>query len=114
MAHPFGEDHVQAILVEENFTILRMIEDDEQDRAGFVISHVSRPDDEINIFLVSNEQDEAAQITFEGPDEYTEDEAKQILNEVMDAFIKIIEVASIDEESGSGSASASGSESGGE
>jgi hypothetical protein len=114
MAHPFGEDHIQNILVEENFTILRMIDDDEQGRAGFVISHASRPDDEINIFKISNDQGEADQIAFEGPDEYTEEEAKQILNEVMETFIKIIEIASIDEESGSGSASASGSESGGE
>jgi hypothetical protein len=56
-------------------------------------------------------------LDFEGPDEYTEEEAKQVLNDVLDTIVKIVERAVNNEltsGSGSDSASASTSTSGGE
>ncbi len=96
-------------LQDEKFTIVEIVTDPETENLTFTIVHDMHPDDELVIELVSNESDgeDSMQLRCEGPDSYTEVEAKQVLQEVMDVIVKVVEEA-IKLEQGSGSGSASG------
>ena len=102
MAYPFGQDKVAQILEGKNFTVLEVFTDPEDDKnTGFIITHDSKPDKEIIIRLTSKlvDGEDVSTMNFEGEDDdFTEEEAKIILNEVMEAFIEVIEVSSDDPE----------------
>ena len=115
MATPFGVDDVLPLIEAENFTILS-INTDDPNNTSLIVVHDLHPETEATITLKHDDNEENMDVMeFNGPDEYTEEEAKQVLQEVMNLFIKIIEGYSQPEEgSESGSASASGSNSGSE
>ncbi len=114
-----NQDLVGDLLQDENFTIVDLEVDTETDETTFIIIHNLHPEDEVRIKLVTNKDakeegdgEDAMQLQFTGPDQWTDDEAKQVLHEVMDVITKIIEKAIEDhpipetiEDSGSGSGS---------
>ncbi len=108
-----GHDTVGEILQDENFTIVDVSVDQDTNNTTFIVVHDLHPEDEVRVQLVSNEADgeDSMQLQFEGPDNWTDEEAKQVLQEVMDTIVKIIEEV-IKAEAGSGSGSGSASASG--
>ncbi len=101
MANPFDTDFVAAIIENYNFTIVDMIEQPDENKTGFIIIHDIHPEEEVEIFLISKDEngEDVMTMDFNGPDVYTNDEAKAVLQEVMDMFVEVIRAASIEEES---------------
>ena len=103
---------VEEILRDKNFTIVDLSVDHETNETFFIVVHDVHPEEEVIIKLVSNDVDgdDAMQLQFEGPAVYTDDEAKVVLNEVMEVLLAIIDKATEEgSESGIGSGSGSGS-----
>jgi len=105
-----SNDLVSQILLDKNFDILR-IDVETEHITSFLIVHDLHPEEEIDVRLVSQQEDgnDAMELQFNGPDVYTDEEAKVVLNDVMQALIEIIEIAVEEMGSGSGSGSTSGS-----
>jgi len=91
-------DYVTEQLIEQDFNILDMVQDPETDILVLTIVHDLHPDDEFKVSLISKDEDgnDTMQMQFDGPDIYTEEEAKQVLQEVMDVLVTIIENALVD------------------
>ncbi len=104
-------DVIGEILQDEKFTIVDVSVDPETDETSFTVVHDVHPDDEVQIKLVSNEEDgkDSMTLEFNGPDIYSDEEAKEVLNEVMEVIVKIVEQAVKELEEGSTSGSGSGS-----
>jgi len=111
MAENISTQNALNILEQENFTIIDTLPEEDNLIKGFIIIHDLHPEEEITISFVEEDSngEKLDKMEFTGPDVYTEEEAKQVLQEVMDVFTKIV-VDSIDEGSESGSGSASGGE----
>ncbi len=116
-------DEVGEILQDQEFTIVNLSVDPDTDDTTFIVVHDLHPEDEVRIKLVSNEEDgkDSMTLEFEGPDVYTDTEAKKVLNDVMAVILKVVENAVAQAEgsssgsgSGSGSSSSSASASGGQ
>lgn len=93
----FNEDFVvDEILLDTDFEIMNQEEIDGE--MVLTIVHNMHPDDEFKVKLVTKdaEGEDTMVLQFDGPDSYTEEEAKQVLQEVMDMLVKVIEKA-IDE-----------------
>ena len=105
-----SNDLVSQILLDKNFDIISITANDEHN-TSFLIVHDLHPEEEIDVRLVSQQEegDDAMELQFSGPDVYTDEEAKIVLNDVMQALIEIIEIAVEEMGSGSGSGSTSGS-----
>jgi len=106
------KDIVESVLEGENFEIISMEPIPDKDITRLTIVHDIHPDDEVTVDLVAKDEDgnDIMEMQFTGPDIWSDEEAKQCLQEVMDTLVKVIEEA-IDkdlEASGSGSASGSG------
>jgi hypothetical protein len=105
-------DFVAEIMQDQKFTIVDLQVDPDTDETTFVIVHDLHPEDEVQVKLISNEEDgkDSMLLDFSGPDSYTEDEAREVLQEVSNVLVLIIEEAVNKlENSGSGSGSDSGS-----
>ena len=91
----FDTDHVTKILQEESFEILSMEQDPDTDILVLTMVHDLHPDNQFTVSLVSKDEEgnDVMNMQFDGPDEYTETEAKQVLQEVMDTLVVIIEKA---------------------
>ena len=76
---PHG-DIVGELLQDSDFTIVDLEVDQDTNDTVFTIVHDLHPEDECLVKLVSNEADgeDAMILEFEGPDSYTEEEAKKI------------------------------------
>jgi len=88
-------DIVSEILLDENFTIVELKTDPETSDTLLTIIHDLHPEDEILVKLVSTKEDgeDSMQLQFEGPDNWTDEEAKTVLNEVMEVMSKVIDKA---------------------
>ncbi len=88
-------DAVGEIMQDYNFSIVELIADPDTSDTAFIIIHDLHPEDEIKIALVSNGEDgeDSMELKFEGPDQWTEDEAKIVLHEVMNMVTAVIEKA---------------------
>ena len=106
-------DFVQLVLESKDFDILG-IEAIDDNHTEFTIVHEIHPDDQIKVMMISEEADgqDSTRLEFEGPDVYTEEEAKKVLHEVMEALLEIIERIINEDMLGPGSGSGSGSNSG--
>ncbi len=93
MSTDIPADEVGKVLQDYNFTIVELIADPDTTDTTFVIVHDLHPEDEVTIKLISEGEDgeDAMNLQFQGPDEWTEDEAKIVLNEVMEMIITVIE-----------------------
>ena len=87
-------DFVVKELLDSNFEILDIINDPESEDLSLKIIHDVHPDIEIMIRLITRKDDEdVMEMVFDGPDEYTDEEAKMVLQEVMDFLVESIEKA---------------------
>ncbi len=88
-------DMVGEILQNEKFTIVDLSVDPVTSDTVLIIIHDLHPEDEVTVKLVSDKVDgeDSMQLQFEGPDCWTDAEAKRVLNEVMEVIMKIIEKA---------------------
>jgi hypothetical protein len=87
-------DFVTQELVNSNFNIIDMVTDPETEDVVLKVIHDIHPDSEVVIKLVTSKGDkDVMEMVFEGPDEYTDEEAKQVLQEVMDFLVQAIEKA---------------------
>ncbi len=93
MSTDIPADKVGEVLQDYNFTIVELISDPDTKNTVFKIVHDLHPEDEVTIKLISEGEDgeDAMNLQFEGPDEWTEDEATMVLNEVMEMIIYVIE-----------------------
>ncbi len=89
------QDVVGEILQDEKFTIVDVTVDPDTEDTVFIVVHDLHPEDEVQVKLVSNEEDgeDSMVLQFDGPDVYTDEEAKLVLHEVMDVIVKIVENA---------------------
>jgi len=87
-------DFVTEELMNSNFEIIEMLPDQESGDIDFRIKHDIHPEIEVVIKLITRKDDEdVMEMMFEGPDEYTDEEAKQVLQDVMDFLVSTIEKA---------------------
>jgi hypothetical protein len=87
-------DFVTQELANSNFNIIDMVTDPETDDVVLSVIHDIHPDIEVVIKLITSKDDkDVMEMVFEGPDEYTDEEAKQVLQEVMDFLVQAIEKA---------------------
>jgi hypothetical protein len=87
-------DFVTQELVNSNFNIIDMVTDPETEDVVLKVIHDIHPDSEVVIKLVTSKGDkDVMEMVFEGPDEYTDEETKQVLQEVMDFLVQAIEKA---------------------
>ncbi len=95
MSTDIPADAIGEIMQDYNFSIVDLVADPDTTDTAFIIVHDLHPEDEIKITLVSNEVDgeDSMELKFEGPDEWTEDEAKIVLHEVMAMVTAVIEEA---------------------
>lgn len=93
--------YVTEKLQEQNFQILDMTTDPETEFLVLTVVHNIHPDIEFNITLITKDAsgDDTMEMQFNGPDDFTDEEAKQILQEIMDVLINIIKTAVEDGES---------------
>ena len=113
------DDIIEDVLQENNFTILSVEQDPEKPITYMEINHNLHPEENIQILVIGKEEngEETMEMQFNGPDVWTDEEAKGVLQEVMDTLIDIIERAvetdvfqemtGQNQESGSGSSSGS-------
>jgi hypothetical protein len=91
-------DFVTQELANSNFNIIDMVTDPETDDVVLSVIHDIHPDIEVVIKLITSKDDkEVMEMVFEGPDEYTDEEAKQVLQEVMDFLVQAIEKALVEQ-----------------
>jgi len=90
----FNEDHVMEILGDSNFEIVGL-ETPEENITRLTIVHELHPDDEVQIDIVSKTEDgeDVMEMNFTGPDIWTDEEAKAVLQQVMDTLVRVIETA---------------------
>lgn len=112
--HKVSENLVTSMMDDYDFTILSIDPVEDEKITQFIVVHDLHPEEEVTLRLVSKteEGEEVMNMEFNGPDIYTEDEGKQVLQEVMDFLVAVIDEAVPDIGSGSGSASGSGEGSG--
>ena len=86
------DDKVKDILEENNFQITN-VEQISPEMTKLTVIHNLHPEEEIQIDIVSRVEDgeEVMEMQFTGPDVWTDEEAKQVLQEVMDTLVKVIE-----------------------
>jgi hypothetical protein len=90
----FNTDFVLDKLAEIDFEIIDMVSDPESGDMELRIKHDLHPDIEVTIKLVtSKNDDDVMEMEFIGPDDYTDDEAKKVLQDVMDFLVSTIERA---------------------
>jgi hypothetical protein len=87
------QDYVTTKLSEQDFNILDMVPEPE---TGFLVlrmTHNLHPNVEFTVTLITldSEGNDTMEMRFDGPDDFTDEEAKQVLQEVMDILIHIIE-----------------------
>ena len=99
------QERVDSILSEERFSVLAMESDPEEKFTRLVVVHEVHPEDEVFIDILTKDEDDEdiLEMQFSGPDTWTEEEAKEVLQDVMDTFVKIIESAVADGENEIGS-----------
>jgi hypothetical protein len=91
-------DFVTQELANSDFEILSMVTDPETEDVVLTIIHDIHPDIEIFIKLITSKEDkDIMEMVLEGPDEYTDEEAKQVLQEVMDFLVQSIEKALVEQ-----------------
>ena len=95
----FNTDFVSQTLEDKSFEILNMEQNPDNDIIILTIVHDIHPDDHFTVSLISKDEEgnDVMTMQFDGPDTYTEEEAKQVLQEVMDTLTYIIEKAITDE-----------------
>jgi len=96
----FDFEHVEDIFQEKNFDIISLDNTENPDIVRMTVVHDLHPEAEVIIEIISKkevnengEEEEVMEMQFTGPDEYTDEEAKQVLEEVMKTFVEIIEKA---------------------
>jgi hypothetical protein len=91
----FNTDFVVEKLAETNFEILEIDNDPDTGNIDLKIKHDIHPDIEVLIKLITKEDsgDDTMEMEFIGPDEYTDEEAKQVLQDIMDFLVGAIEKA---------------------
>ena len=106
------------ILDKYGFDIIDTIPPSEEEpRLRLIIIHDLHPEDPITVFVVDDpENDTVSLLEFEGPDVWTEEEAKGVLQQIMNALVEMVEsyvkdTDNLPEGSKSGSASISNSNS---
>ena len=86
---------IQEVLESRNFVITEMESDPDKGITRLHVYHNTHPEDLVYVDLVAaiNEgsEEETVEMQFQGPDVYTEDEARQVLQEVMDTLVTVIE-----------------------
>ncbi len=90
----FNEDFViDEIMSNADFEILSQ----EMVEGNVVLTVVAdiHPDDEFKVTLITKDDtgEDTMLLQFDGPDEYTEEEAKIVLQQIMDLLVNIIEKA---------------------
>ena len=93
-----NNDYVTQKLQEKQFQILDMEQDPDSSTLVLTVIHEIHPEVEVFISLISMDEDgnDTMEMKFDGPDDYTDMEAKQVLQEVMDTLVEIIENGLID------------------
>jgi hypothetical protein len=90
----FNTDFVLDKLLETDFEILDMVTNPESGDIELKIKHDLHPDIELIIKLITRKDDEdVMEMEFMGSDEYTEEEATKVLQDVMDFLVSAIERA---------------------
>jgi hypothetical protein len=107
------EELIQEFLENNNFVIVNAYQDPETNYTILEVLHQDHPDNNVKITLVTKteEDEELSYLEFEGDDTWTEEEAKILLNDVMDLLVEAVKSTFPSEEKGSGSGSSSVSES---
>jgi len=82
-------------LVQASFEIREMKLDPETEFWILTVVHDLHPDIETTVTLVSKDANgnDTMYLNFDGPDDYTDDEARQVLQEVLDVLVEMIEKA---------------------
>jgi len=90
----FNKEFITEKLAESNFDIIDMQHDD-NDILRITIVHEIHPGIEVIVSVIGDEtsEEDSMVLQFDGPDDYTDDEAKQVLQEVMDVLIAVIAAA---------------------
>lgn len=96
---PVSKDIVTEVLEEQNFEILSMEPIPEKHTTRLIVVHDIHPENEVFVDLVSIDEngEEVLEMQFTGPDEWTDEEAKQCLQDVMNTLVKIIETTNFEE-----------------
>jgi hypothetical protein len=90
----FNTDFVLDKLLETDFEILDMVTDPDSGDIELKVKHDIHPDIEVIIKLVTpKDDDDVMEMEFFGPDDYTDEEAKRVLQDVMDFLVETIEKA---------------------
>jgi hypothetical protein len=93
------QELVDEVLAENNFTITGMESDPDKDITRLSVVHNLHPEDSIFIDIVSKDEngEDIMEMQFTGPEVWTDEEATQVLQEVMDTLVKVVEKAIGDE-----------------
>lgn len=88
-----NDDYVTEKLGEQPFQIINMEQDPESGNMVLTVIHEIHPDIEVSVSLISKTEDgeDTMELQFDGPEDYTDEEAKQVLQEVMNTLVTIIE-----------------------
>jgi len=90
----FDKNFVTDKILESNFDVIDM-EQEENGTLRIKITHDIHPDIPVIISVISEGEnevdDDTMTLQFDGPDQYTDVEAKKVLQEVMDLLIHIVE-----------------------
>lgn len=87
-------DYVAEKLDKEPFEILNMEQEEGSTTIVLTVVHELHPEQEFMVSLLSEneEGEDSMTLQFDGPDDFTDDEAKMILQQIMDTLVNIIEM----------------------
>jgi len=91
----FNADFVAEMMVDQDFEIVLLEANPETNDLVMTVVHDIHPEIETKVSLVTKNEDgeDVMNLQFDGPDEYTKEEATKVLQEVMDALVIMIEKA---------------------